>query len=51
MKALKTARNVLGTAGLLFAGYLLINALPEFRRYLRIRTMNSRIRLVMCYHP
>jgi hypothetical protein len=39
MRALKIARNVVGSAGLVFVGYLFLNALPDLRRYFRISTM------------
>ena len=39
MKALKTIRNIVGTAGLLYAGYILIMSMPDFRRYIKISTM------------
>ncbi len=39
MRTTKTLRNVLGSAGLLFAGYILVNALWDVRRYIRISTM------------
>jgi hypothetical protein len=29
-------RNIVGTAGLVFAAYVLINTLPDVKRYLRI---------------
>lgn len=32
-------RNVVGTAGLIFAGYIFLNAIPDFKRYVRITTM------------
>ena len=39
MGALRVMRNVLGTAGLLFAGYVLLKSIPDARRYLRISRM------------
>jgi uncharacterized protein DUF6893 len=39
MKALRIARNVVGSAGLVFVGYLFLNVLPDLRRYLRITAM------------
>ena len=36
---LKVARDVVGTVGLLFAGYVAIVSLQESRRYLRILRM------------
>lgn len=34
-----TARNIVGTAGLAFAAYVLAGALPDLRRYLKIVRM------------
>jgi hypothetical protein len=34
-----TLRNVVGTAGLVFAAYVLAGAMPDLRRYLRIVRM------------
>lgn len=31
--------NMLATAGILFAGYVLFTSLPDLRRYIRISTM------------
>lgn len=31
--------NLLATAGVLFAGYVFLTALPDLRRYIRISTM------------
>lgn len=39
MKKLFNVTNVLATAGVLFAGYVLITSLPDVRRYIRISTM------------
>jgi hypothetical protein len=39
MKAVKIIRNILGTAGLLYAGYVLIASVKDVRRYIRINTM------------
>jgi hypothetical protein len=39
MKAMKTIRNIMGTVGLLYAGYILIASLKDVRRYIRISTM------------
>jgi len=39
MKAMKALRNILGTAGLLFAGYVMIASMKDVRRYIRISTM------------
>jgi hypothetical protein len=34
-----TMRNILGTAGLVFAAYVLAGAVPDLRRYLKIVRM------------
>ena len=39
MKAMKTIRNIVGTVGLLYAGYILIASMKDVRRYIRISTM------------
>ncbi len=39
MKAMKIIRNILGTAGLLYAGYVLVASMKDVRRYIRISTM------------
>jgi len=39
MRAMKTIRNIMGTVGLLYAGYILIASLKDVRRYIRISTM------------
>jgi hypothetical protein len=39
MKTLKVLRNVAGTAGLVFAGYVLIASLKDVWRYIKISTM------------
>lgn len=39
MKTVKILRNVVGTATLLLAGYVLITSIPDVRRYIRISTM------------
>jgi hypothetical protein len=39
MKALKRLVNVVGTAGLLLGGYILMKSLPDLRRYIKISTM------------
>ena len=38
-KAMKTIRNIVGTVGLLYAGYILIASMKDVRRYIRISTM------------
>jgi hypothetical protein len=39
VNTVRILRNVLGTAGLVFAGYIVLNALPDLKRYIRISTM------------
>jgi len=39
VRAVKLLRNVLGSAGLMLMGYVVIRALPDLRRYIRISTM------------
>jgi hypothetical protein len=39
MRTLRAFRNVLGTAGLLFAGYVFLMSIKDFRRYIKISTM------------
>ena len=39
MKAMKAIRNIVGTVGLLYAGYILIASMKDVRRYIRISTM------------
>jgi len=39
MKKLFNVTNVLATAGVLFASYVLITSIPDLRRYIRISTM------------
>lgn len=39
MKAMKTIRNILGTVGLLYAGYVLVASMKDIRRYIKISTM------------
>ena len=39
MTAMKAIRNILGTAGLLYAGYVIIVSVKDVRRYIRISTM------------
>ena len=38
-KTLLTVTNALGVAALLYAGYLVIQSIPEMPRYIRISTM------------
>jgi hypothetical protein len=38
-KAMKILRNIIGTAGLIYAGYILIASVKDVRRYIRISTM------------
>jgi hypothetical protein len=37
--ALQVITTVMGAAGLLYAGYIFLNALPDLRRYIRISSM------------
>jgi hypothetical protein len=39
MSALKAVRNILGTAGLLFAGYVFIMSVKDSIRYIKISSM------------
>jgi len=39
MKAMKAIRNIVGTAGLLFAGYIFLSSVKDVRRYIRLSTM------------
>jgi hypothetical protein len=39
VNALRLLRNIVGTAGLLYAGYIFLNALPDLKRYVRISSM------------
>jgi hypothetical protein len=39
MGAIKAARNVLGTAGLMLLGYVLVVSLKDSVRYIRISSM------------
>src|SRR5580704_1701882 len=39
MNTLRVVRNILGTAGLLFAGYVFLTSIRDTRRYLKIRAM------------
>jgi hypothetical protein len=39
MNAMKTLRNVLGTVGLLYAGYVFIASIKDVRRYIKISSM------------
>ena len=39
MKKFFNVTNVLATAGILFASYVLITSIPDMRRYIRISTM------------
>jgi hypothetical protein len=39
MTTLKVARNILGTVGLLFAGYVFLSSFKDARRYLKISSM------------
>jgi hypothetical protein len=39
MTAMKAIRNILGTAGMLFAGYVILASVKDVRRYIRISSM------------
>jgi hypothetical protein len=39
MNTLRVVRKILGTAGLLFAGYVFLKSMRDTRRYLKIRAM------------
>jgi hypothetical protein len=39
MSAMKAVRNVLGTAGLLFAGYVFVMSIKDSIRYIKISSM------------
>lgn len=39
MRTFKAFRNVLGTARLLFAGYVFLMSVRDLRRYIKISTM------------
>jgi hypothetical protein len=38
-KTFITARNVIGVAGLILAGYVLITSIPDLGRYVKMSTM------------
>jgi hypothetical protein len=39
MKAMRLLRNIVGTAGLIFAGYVLIASVKDVGRYIKISSM------------
>ncbi len=39
MSAVRVVRNVIGTAGLVFAGYVFLVSLKDAARYVKISTM------------
>jgi hypothetical protein len=39
MSAFQVATTVVGAAGLVYAGFIFLNALPDLRRYIRISSM------------
>jgi hypothetical protein len=39
VSAFQVVTTVMGAAGLVYAGYIFLNALPDLRRYIRISTM------------
>ncbi|MGO8796625.1 MAG: DUF6893 family small protein [Candidatus Sulfotelmatobacter sp.] len=38
-KAISTMTRIVGVAGLVMAGYVVLSALPDLRRYIKISTM------------
>ena len=42
LKTFIALRNIVGTAGVLFAGYLSLESIPALRRYIRIIKMYTR---------
>jgi len=38
-KTFIVARNIVGVAGLLLAGYVLVTSIPDLGRYIKISTM------------
>jgi hypothetical protein len=38
-KTFVVARNIIGVAGLLLAGYVLVSSIPDIGRYIKISTM------------
>jgi len=38
-RALIAARNIIGTAGLLLIGYVVLTSIPDVGRYVKISTM------------
>jgi hypothetical protein len=39
MSAIKVIRNVVGTAGILFVGYIFVASIKDSLRYIKISTM------------
>jgi hypothetical protein len=39
MSGLHVVTTIVGAVGLVFAGYILINSLPDLRRYIKISSM------------
>jgi hypothetical protein len=39
LSGLHVATTVVGAVGLVFAGYVILNSLPDLRRYIKISTM------------
>jgi len=37
--AFQVVTTVVGAAGLVYAGYIILNSLPDLRRYIKISTM------------
>jgi hypothetical protein len=39
MRTFRNIRNVVGIAGLLLGGYIIVRSIPDVARYIRISTM------------
>jgi hypothetical protein len=39
LSAFQVVTTVVGAAGLVYAGYIILNSLPDLRRYIKISTM------------
>ncbi|MFZ0319082.1 MAG: hypothetical protein WAL56_08150 [Candidatus Sulfotelmatobacter sp.] len=39
LSALQVVTTVAGVAGVVFAGYIILNALPDLKRYIKISSM------------
>ena len=40
-KTFVVARNIVGVAGLILAGYVLVSSIPDLGRYIKISTMGD----------